>query len=145
MSDFSAHDHFYLRSWARDLSYYFPFLDEQTVTHPYRLFYYIWKLSYLFGHKYAHHGLAYEHLIRDPETTLTALFHAVDVREYSLANLKMLIDEPVVERWKEYAEDEWFRAHESACETVLAEFTLRRRPSFGRAGQVSNGMKTWVI
>src|SRR6185295_9584612 len=48
IADFAAHDHFYLRNWARDLKYHFPFLDEQHLDHPYEMFYYVWKLSYLF-------------------------------------------------------------------------------------------------
>src|SRR5919198_3295432 len=30
MDAFAAHDHFYLLTWARDLRYYFPFIDEAT-------------------------------------------------------------------------------------------------------------------
>ena len=49
MADFPACDHFYLGTWAEDLKYHFPFLDEKSNRHPYQVFYYIWKLSYLFG------------------------------------------------------------------------------------------------
>jgi hypothetical protein len=37
-------------------------LDPATVTHPYRLFYFIWKLSFSFGTTYAHHSLGFEAL-----------------------------------------------------------------------------------
>jgi len=29
---------------------------------------------------------------------------------------------PAIGKWKNYADPEWFRVQESACETVLAEF-----------------------
>jgi hypothetical protein len=120
--DFAAHDGFYLLTWARDLRHHFPFLDERAATHPYQLFYYLWKLSYLFGRKYAHHSLAYEHLLADPEGQLRELFAALDLERYDLDRLKRLIVPPAVGKWKEYADDAWFRRHEAACEEVLAGF-----------------------
>jgi hypothetical protein len=54
---FEPYDGFYLRRWASDLKYRFPFLDERRVSHPYELFYAIWKLSYLFGRVYARTSL----------------------------------------------------------------------------------------
>ena len=77
MEDFAASDHFYLRRWARDLQYHFPFLDESGVRHPYELFYYLWKLSYLFGRAYCHFSLAFERLVSEPTTELRRLFDAV--------------------------------------------------------------------
>ena len=29
---------------------------------------------------------------------------------------------PPLGKWKEYADDAWFRAHETVCETTLADF-----------------------
>jgi hypothetical protein len=121
-ADFAPHDKFYLRAWAADLKYHFPFLDERAAEHPYQLFYYIWKLSYLFGRKYAHHSLAFERLVADPAAELTRLFGVLDVAHYDLGRLRPLVVAPALGKWKEYADDAWFRRHEEGCETVLADF-----------------------
>ena len=125
MSDFAAHDKFYLLTWAADLKYQFPFLNPAGVRHPYELFYYIWKLSYLYGRRYAHYSLAFEDLVADPETRLCELFRVAGVRQFDVGKLKDLVARPALGKWKEYAEDEWFRRQEEVCETVLAEFFAR--------------------
>jgi hypothetical protein len=122
VAEFTRHDHYYLRNWARDLKYHFPFLDESQVSHPYQLFYYIWKLSYLFGRRYAHYSLAFEDLTADPMRALSELFTAAAVREAPIAELAHLVDKPRSGRWREYAPEEWFQKHEADCERVLAEF-----------------------
>lgn len=119
--DFAAHDHFYLLNWARDLKYHFPFLAEQSVSHPYQLFYYIWKLSYLFGRKYAHHSVVFEHLVEGPKAQLGELFRVLNLDGVGLDQLLPLFAKPSLGKWKDYAEA-WFRYHEEACETVLADF-----------------------
>jgi hypothetical protein len=129
MAEFAAHDGFYLLMWARNLNYHFPFLDEKSVRHPYQLFYYLWKLSYIYGRAFADCSLAYEDLVAAPRDQLAALFSALDVRDYNLDRLVNLVDQPSLGRWKEYASDSWFRDHESACEAVLAEFGLRTEPN----------------
>ena len=124
MAEFAAHDHFYLRQWARDLSYHFPFLEEQYISHPYQLFYYIWKLSYLFGAGFAHISLAFEQLLEAPQTQLRTLFHALDIEPHQLQPLLPLIDMdmPALGKWRSYADAAWFEEHERQCESVLAEF-----------------------
>lgn len=118
---FSGHDHFYLLEWARDLRHQFPFLDPATVAQPYRLFYFIWKLSYLFGAAYAHHSIAFEALIANPEFELRRLLRDAGFEVGDLRPLTALVA-PTPSRWIGYANDDWFRGHEEACETVLAEF-----------------------
>jgi hypothetical protein len=118
---FAAHDHFYLLSWAMDLKHRFPFLDPAAITHPYRLFYFLWKLSYIFGAAHAHHSVAFEALTADPEVEMRRLFRAAGVEAGDLRPLTALV-EPTPSRWTRYATDDWFRGHEEACETVLAEF-----------------------
>jgi hypothetical protein len=128
MADFAARDEFYLLSWARDLKYQFPFLDERNLSHPYQLFYYIWKLSFLYGRKYGHYSLCFEHLVDDPRTQLANLLQHLEVPRFDLDKLQGLIVKPALGKWKEYADEEWFRTHESTCETVIEEFfsqTLR--------------------
>jgi len=122
VADFAAHDKFYLLSWANDLKYHFPFLAPEAVEHPYQLFYAIWKLSYLFGRRYAHYSISFEDLVSHPDARLPELFAAVDVRHYDLEKLKGVMIKPPLGKWKDYADDGWFRRHETACETALAEF-----------------------
>ena len=133
VAQFHAHDRFYLLSWARDLKHHFPFLDERTAEHPYQLFYYLWKLSYLFGRRYAHHSLSMEALVERPEVVLLELFRAVDVdpAAQDMQKLRALVVRPDLGKWKGYAGGDWFRRHEAACEAVLADFL---RPSQERSG-----------
>lgn len=118
---FPAHDHFYLRSWAEDLKYRFPFLDERRVVHPYRLFYLLWKLSYCFGVTYAHHSFAFEDLIQQPEETLSRLFEATGFDQTQVPAAAALVT-PTGSRWRQYADECWFRTHEAWCEGVLRDY-----------------------
>src|SRR5439155_5582611 len=122
VQEFARCDHYYLRNWARDLRYHFPFLDEGQVEHPYRMFYYVWKLSYLFGRRYAHHSLAYEDLTANPDACLAELLAAVNVEVADLERLRGLVEKPKPGRWRDYADAAWFQGHEAACERVLADF-----------------------
>jgi|SRR5579884_144980 len=122
MADFAGHDHFYLRTWACDLKYHFPFLEEGQIAHPYQMFYYIWKLSYLFGRRYAHVSLAYEDILRSPEKNLGELYAMLGIDGIDLNALARLVEKPRSGRWREYASEEWFREHESYCESVLSTF-----------------------
>jgi Sulfotransferase family len=122
MAEFASHDHFYLGNWAKDLKYHFPFLDETAVSHPYRLFYYIWKLSYLYGRRDADISLSYEDLVKEPERCLAQLFREIQMPDSDLAKLARLVEKPQCGRWREYANQEWFQQHESYCEAVMADF-----------------------
>ena len=95
--------------------------EAGTADHPYQLFYYIWKLSYLFGRRYADHSLAFEQLVTDPAGELEDLLGALDLRG-DLAALQKLFSAPPLGKWKEYADADWFRGHETVCETTLANF-----------------------
>jgi Sulfotransferase family len=122
MKEFAAFDYYYLWAWARDLKYHFPFLDVAQIEHPYQLFYYVWKLSYLFGQCYSHHSVAFENITDNPDDCLTELLDNLQVRGVDFDALRKLIDKPSAGRWKNYATEAWFREHESRCEGVLAEF-----------------------
>jgi hypothetical protein len=135
MADFAGHDHYYLRMWASDLKYHFPFLDELRIEHPYQMFYFIWKLSYLFGRRYADASLAYEDLLRDPRTCLAALYEQLGLRGLEVGPLARLVEKPRSGRWREYASESWFHHHESGCEAVLKDF-LQGEP--GRASPATN-------
>ncbi len=119
---FKAHDHFYLRTWTTDLKYHFPFLDEKSNVHPYRTFYFIWRLSYLFGSRHADVSIAYEDLVREPTQCLQDLFRQLRISDGNVDQIARLVDPPRPPRWHEYASDDWFRQHECYCESVLADF-----------------------
>jgi hypothetical protein len=119
---FAKHDNYYLRIWANDLRNHFPFLDESRLSHPYELFYFIWKLSYLFGRKYCDHSVAYEDLLSNPELELQKLMAAAGIKTFESAKLRSSLVEPGLNKWKKYADDAWFRKHEEYCETVLGAF-----------------------
>jgi len=126
VADFEPHDHFYLLAWARDLSFHFPFLNPDTADHPYDLFYYIWKLSYLYGRHFSHASVCFESLCETPDRELPRLLRAADLEDHDCAPLKELIVRPKMDKkWRQYADDEWFKERESVCETVLARYLVR--------------------
>jgi hypothetical protein len=129
ISRFRRCDHFYLTTWARDLKYHFPFLDERSVSHPYELFYYIWKLSYWFGRAYADTSVGFEDLVSDPRTWLTKLLVATDVHDYDLDVLMGVLERPEIGKWRRYADESWFERYEERCERVLAAFLVGAGPS----------------
>jgi hypothetical protein len=135
MQDFAPHDRFYLRLWANDLRHHFPFVDERTVRHPYQLFYYVWKLSYLFGRWYADYSVAFEEVLADPAGRIAELFQAADVDDYDEEKLLGLIKGPEPAKWKAYADDDWFRRQEDECESVIDEF-------IGRPERAENSVPT---
>jgi hypothetical protein len=120
--EFAKHDYFDLLTWANDLKRRFPFLDQRQLSHPYQTFYFVWKLSYLFGRKYAHYSLKFEDLIADPEVQLRQLMKTVGVNSYDADKLHKLMIKPSLGKWKNFADDAWFREHEENCERVLADF-----------------------
>ena len=122
MEDFIPHDQFYLREWGRNLKYHFPFLNEKEITHPYEMFYYIWKLSYLFGINYAHFSIGFEKLITDFDEEIKKLFEFLGIKEYDLCNLRKILVKPDFGKWKNYADEEWFLRIEERCEFVLNDF-----------------------
>jgi Sulfotransferase family len=121
-ADFPRFDRFYLRMWADDLKYHFPFLDERRNRHPYQLFYYIWKLSYIFGVRYCHHSIQLERLINDPHEEISRLFRLLGVEYVDPQIFQALVVRPKPTRWRNYADEAWFQEHEAYCDSVLAEF-----------------------
>lgn len=131
MSDFGPADKFYLRNWVADLKVHFPFLDENSLEHPYRFFYYVWKLSYLFGKRYSDYCLSFEELIADPRKRIAELLEALEVSAYNLATIERLFVNPGVGKWRQYADDPWFRRHEEICEETLADW-MGQQNAYGR-------------
>ena len=63
-------DGFYLDVWCKDLAVYFPMLDSKQTPHPYQRFYYLWKLSWLWGKHYANHSMSFEALVTNTEHSI---------------------------------------------------------------------------
>lgn len=122
IDDFAAADRFYLLPWANELQPFFPFLDPRTLTHPYELHYYLWRLSYWCGLTFADHSLSFESLVSEPDRALAALFAVCRVDTGVIPEVRRLIEPPVLGNWRAYAPDAWFRRREEVCEAVLAEF-----------------------
>ena len=121
LEQFADADEFYLRMWVKDLRHHFPFLADSKL-HPYRHFYWIWKLSYLYGVRYAHYSLRFEDLVAHPRTTLQSLFGRLNLRVNHWMPIESLVRAPHIGRWRAYADDEWFRMQETECERVLFDF-----------------------
>jgi hypothetical protein len=121
MDAFEPFDHFYLARWARDLRRHFPFIADRGATTAYRTFYLIWKLSYLCGAALSDCSLSYESLIDSPRSGIATMLDACGLQGDTDA-LTGLVGAASPDVWRSFASEDWFRAHESACETVLAEF-----------------------
>jgi hypothetical protein len=121
LGQFEPYDHFYLERWGVDLRRHFPFLPVSSDTPPYLLFYFIWKLSYLFGVAYADVSLAFEDLVAAPERQIRRLMQTIGV-DADAAKLARLVSAAPTGQWRSFADDGWFRPHEEAAERVLAEF-----------------------
>jgi len=122
LQEFFEFEGFYLQAWSRDLQHHFPFLSVEAIHHPYHLFYFLWRLSYMFGMEYAHCSVAYEHLVESSRRTLTELFRVLEIQHYDLDELTSFIDPRQSGRWKNYADEEWFCEQEAQCERILADY-----------------------
>ena len=113
-------DAFYLDVWCKDLARHFPYLDKGETPHPYRRFYYLWKLSWLFGQRYADRSIGYEDLINDPKAVLEPTTDQLNLTTaVDWPKITSTISPPQPEPWRDYADEDWFAGHEMACETVL--------------------------
>jgi hypothetical protein len=128
MKDFPPHDHFYLLTWARDLKYRFPFIDEDEVDHPYELFFLIWKLSWLFGRQHAHYSVCLERLVQDPVPEIRRLLAAVGESAVDPSQLQTLIVDRSREKWRRYASDDWFKEREARAESALRRWSEAAAP-----------------
>lgn len=122
---FSAHDHFYLRHWVERLAPIWPFLAVGYAAHPYRAHYMIWRLSQAFGLYYADESFNFEDLIEEPRVNLAKLAAAAGMRDAAFERMVEIIDAPRLGRWVEWADDDWFSAHEDEVEQLLAQLPDR--------------------
>lgn len=117
-------DNFYLDVWCKDLKFQFPFLSKENTPHPYQRFYYLWKLSYLYGAKYSDVSFSFEELVEQPKIVLEQLFEKINLICPNLKEIIKLIKKPRLDKWTEYADDEWFSSMEIECEQKLQIYLL---------------------
>jgi hypothetical protein len=114
-------DAFYLDVWCEDLANFYPFLDPTVTHHPYQRFYYLWKLSYLFGIEWADHSVSFEDLAYSPHDCIQSMLSRLGLTG-NINELSKVIQPPPRNKWKEFANDEWFLEHENYCESTLSLF-----------------------
>jgi hypothetical protein len=115
-------DGFYLDTWCRDLVKFFPFLDPDVSLHPYQRFYYLWKLSLIYGQEFSSISIQFEDLVRKPRETLNTLFQTLQWDNINWDEVLSVFEPTKIGKWKNYAEDPWFRDMEDECEAVLTSF-----------------------
>ena len=117
---------FYTIQWAHDLKTVFPFL-EPIGQHPYKIHYFLWRLSYIFGRIWADYIIKYEDLVSDFKSTVEGLFHFFEIEYDSdlILRLETLNKGYKPERWRSYAPIEWFEEIENECERSLQAFFSR--------------------
>jgi LPS sulfotransferase NodH len=113
-------DAFYLDVWCKNLAPHYPVLDIRHTPHPYQRFYYLWKLSYLHGIKYADQSISFEQLTGQPAQQIQQTFDLLGIDDADITSLCQVIKAPAPERWKQYADDDWFTEHEQICEHNLS-------------------------
>ncbi|WP_206028659.1 sulfotransferase [Thalassoroseus pseudoceratinae] len=133
LGDFDLFDLYSLGLWVQDLKLAFPFLHDAENEHPYRAAYLIWKLSCQFGQQYADGCYRYEDLIGQPLHYLREMFSVAGVTDIPWEELLALVKPPTPDRWRGYADEAWFQAHEAECDQRFAAFfgagTLEHHPS----------------
>lgn len=122
LDDFTAHDNYYLRIWIDDLRHQFPFLADEIHQHPYRSFYFLWKLSYLFAAEYADCFVKLEELLEDPKGQLHCLFEKLDLPVADWQTFSQLVAPVELGKWTKYASQDWFQSHEAHCEEILNQY-----------------------
>lgn len=129
VAEIQSRDEFYLIQWANDLSRYIPVLREVADLHPYQLSYLIWRLSDTFAQNYADCSIQYEDMVRFPKRSLTELADQFGLSELASHPDLASIDASSVDRWKQYADSEWFTDQERKCEALLESFVFCSAPT----------------
>ena len=120
--DFEAYDGFYLLRWARDLRHTFPFLSLDGDAFAYELYYQVWKLSYLFGKRYAEFSLRFEDLIADPRANIRRILEVARMPEVDVEPLVPLVSPVRTGKWRECADAEWFGEIEARVDATIGRY-----------------------
>lgn len=122
LCDFDPFDFYSLGLWTNDLKFAFPFLQDCEHEHPYRATYLIWKLSCLFGQQYADGCYRYEDLIGQPMHYIQDMFSVAGITDIPWESILTIVKPPQPDRWREYADEAWFQAHETECDQRFADY-----------------------
>jgi hypothetical protein len=128
LEQFATADGFYLLPWGEDLQRYFPFLTLDQRSHPYELFYQIWKLSYLFGRLHADVSIAFENLVQSPQPTLSRAFDTLGMARQTVDTVSSLVKPVALGKWASYAAPEWFEAIEERVDRTFDEYAACVHP-----------------
>ncbi|MBM89916.1 MAG: sulfotransferase family protein [Gammaproteobacteria bacterium] len=112
-------DAFYLDVWCKDLAKQFPFLSPAVTAHPYMRFYYLWKLSYLYGIKYCDYSVPLERLTSAPIEELNTIKSILNWTEFDIQKSVAKIESITMDKWRTYADESWFLEKEQICEAEL--------------------------
>lgn len=115
-------DAFYLDTWCRDLVKQFPFLSSCITPHPYMRFYYLWKLSYLYGKEYCDYSISLEKLTESPVDTLNEIKNLLNWKDFRIDKSVEVIQPIELNKWTKYADVHWFEEKEGLCEAELNNF-----------------------
>ena len=122
LRDFGPFDGFYLLTWGRDLHRHFPFLTLDAESHPYELFYQIWKLSYLFGKMHADLSISLEQILDKPQDSIRDIMTAMSMDCPDERKLHLLVEPVQTGKWARYADHNWFCDIETRVENVMKGF-----------------------
>ena len=122
IEQFARYDELYLLAWRNDLQIAFPLLRDPALTHPYQLYYCLWKLSYAFGVTQADYHLTYESLTADPAKQIASLLAKLNMNPAAAADLAKLVQPGRQRAWLDYADESWFQRQESLCELLFQEY-----------------------
>lgn len=114
-------DAFYLDVWCDDLSKHFPFLSKQNTPHPYQRFYYLWKLSFLYGQELADLSISFEELVSNKQQTSENIVNELSLQT-NPTTMCQVVETPTLNKWKNYADEIWFKHIEDECEHNLSLF-----------------------
>ena len=120
--EFEAYDGFYLLRWARDLRHTFPFLTMEGDAFAYELYYQVWKLSYLFGQRYAELSLRFEDLIADPRANIGRILEVAGMADVDVEPLVPLVSPVRTGKWRECADAQWFAEIEARVDATIARY-----------------------
>jgi hypothetical protein len=85
-------------------------------------FYYLWKLSLIYGYEYSDCSIGLEELVASPEQKLLELKTLLRWESFNVDKGASVIQPIQTEKWAEYANPSWFEEKESACENELNSY-----------------------
>lgn len=115
-------DAFYLDVWCKDLVKQFPFLSKSITPHPYMRFYYLWKLSLIYGINYCDLSFSLESFVSNPRSHLEEIKELLDWKTFDVSKSVDVIQHIETNKWESYADSEWFSQKERLCEIELNNF-----------------------